>query len=177
MFTFLSRAYRVEVEREYRKRLLAVSSGLLFVLSFLAAALALPPYFILSVKKSDAVLALKAAALPSAESVGFESQVKDIQAKAQALKGSLDERSLITVFERVALRTAQGGITISGMSVKRGGAQATVSLTGMASTREALVSFSKGLEGEPSFKGVALPVSALAKSRDIAFTITLDAKL
>src|SRR4051812_24890791 len=100
MFTFLTRAHKIEVEREYRKRLLAVASGLFFVLMFLAAVLTVPSYVTLSIKKANAGLTAKSIA-PSADVADFEARASDISAKSAALSKALEEKSLLSVLERV----------------------------------------------------------------------------
>ncbi len=173
MFTFLSRARRVEVQREYRKRLLAVAAGLAFALAFLGAALSVPSYVILSVKAANAASAAPAAS--ASASVDYEAAARDARQKAAALQKSLDEKPLLSVLERIAARAPQGGVALTGTSIRRQQGGAAVTISGTAAARESLVAFSKSLEAEPSFRNVALPVSALAKSRDITFSISLEA--
>lgn len=176
MFTFLPRTYKVEVEREYRKRLLTVGWGLFFALMFSAAALSLPSYVIMLVKKTNAESAFEGSGSPAPETVDFESQVKDIQAKATLLSTTFENKPLVSILELVSARVAQPGISITGISLKRGGAEGDISLSGVASTRDALVNFSKALAGEPAFKNVSLPISSLAKSRDIPFSIVVNSQ-
>ncbi len=57
-----------------------------------------------------------------------------------------------------------------------GRAMATVSLGGVSATREALVSFAKGLEQSGDFAKVDLPVSNLAKVTNISFLLNLTTK-
>jgi len=54
-----------------------------------------------------------------------------------------------------------------------GSSSATISLRGRAMTRESLVSFVRNLEASNLFKEVDLPVSNLAKDKDIDFTVNL----
>ncbi len=49
-----------------------------------------------------------------------------------------------------------------------------VSLSGVAKDRETLAGFRNSLEASPSFSAVVLPISNLAKDKDISFTLTLN---
>jgi hypothetical protein len=50
----------------------------------------------------------------------------------------------------------------------------TVVLQGKALTREGLIAFKKNLEQDKRFSGVELPISDLAKSKDIPFALRLS---
>ena len=50
---------------------------------------------------------------------------------------------------------------------------ATITLAGVSSTREALVSFVKKLEDSGSFQAVNLPVSNFRKDKNIDFSISM----
>ncbi len=177
MFTFLPRTYRIEVEREYRKRLWTVVWTLVSILTLSGAALSLPSYFMINAKKTAADIAFASSVTPAPETIDLEAQVKDIEAKTTLLGGSFSAKPLASVLEQVAAVVAQPGIAITGLSLKRAGttaAQGSISLSGTARTRDALVNFSKALSSDASFKNVSLPVSALAKSKDIPFTLSIS---
>ncbi len=71
-------------------------------------------------------------------------------------------------------RTGKISITSFDLSRSAGTTTSAVAvITGKASSREALINFKKNLEGDTRFKKVELPLSDLAKNRDIKFTLTI----
>jgi hypothetical protein len=51
-----------------------------------------------------------------------------------------------------------------------------VNITGVATSRDVLLGFQKALAKDPHFSKVDLPISDLAKTKDIRFNITAVAK-
>ncbi|MGK2908741.1 MAG: hypothetical protein ACSLE1_02930, partial [Sphingobium sp.] len=66
------------------------------------------------------------------------------------------------------------GITLAGFSFLPASAGATMSLSGKASTRDALRRYEQSLRDAPYIDSVDLPISAYAKESDIDFTIMLS---
>ncbi|HEU0080815.1 MAG TPA: hypothetical protein VFQ72_02210 [Candidatus Paceibacterota bacterium] len=178
MLTFLPRTYRIEVEREYRRRVYAVAAWLLALLMLVGAALVLPTYARLSSEKAAAEAALRAASQSAGGDASLvDTRLADLQDKAKALDDLAARRSLVWAVERVAAAREQAGVSITGLGIKRGGGAGSISVSGTASSREALVAFTKALQAEPSFKDVSLPVSALAKSVSLPFSLGIDTNL
>lgn len=173
MFTFLPKTNRVELEKEYRKRVVVVALGLVALLMLIAMILAMPAFVTLLVKGKDARAALKGNPDTDVSSNALmEARVTDIRAKTDLLKQMVDVPSLVSVIERINGRLVNG-ISLNSITLKRSGTGSIV-ISGIASTRDALVAFSKSLQGELSFSNISLPVSTLAKSKDIAFSISVD---
>jgi hypothetical protein len=53
------------------------------------------------------------------------------------------------------------------------GENSTLSIGGVATTRDALLSFKKKLEADEKFEEIVLPVSSLAKDTDIDFSLQI----
>jgi hypothetical protein len=173
MFTLLPKDVRAEVESEYRKRVLAMGFGLTALVMLAGAVGAAPSY--VNVRIADQAAKLKAAGAVTndAQSIGtLENQVKDIDVKVSALKGADGQKTLVSVMNLVGARMISG-ISLSSISLKRTDTGSIV-LAGTAATRDALVAFSKSLQAESSFSGVSLPISSLAKSKDISFSISIN---
>lgn len=176
MLTFLPEDARAEVKAEYGRRLLAVAFGLTAVTMLAGAALAVPSYVVVTEKHREALVATKAQASVDPETIArLEKTVKDIGVKVAALKGSGAQRTILSVLELVGERLTPG-IALNSIVIKRGEAGSVI-LSGTASTRDALVTFSKSLQAEPSFSGISLPISSLAKSRDISFSISINSRI
>ncbi len=173
MFTFLPKAYVADIEKEYRRRTLAVVFALAAVLSLSACVLTLPSYVALVAKKSALVSeAAKAVSSDAPSNAVLEARIADIQAKMSTLKGLAAGKPLVPAVGRVVARLVPG-ITLSSIILKRSD-QGSIVVSGSADTRDDLVAFSKSLQGDPSFRGVGLPVSALVKSQDVGFSISID---
>ncbi len=71
---------------------------------------------------------------------------------------------------------ASANVSLSGFSLHEGAATATLTVTGVARTREALQQFVAGLEGDARISAVDSPVSNYVKSTNSLFTITVTFK-
>jgi hypothetical protein len=78
---------------------------------------------------------------------------------------------LVSTVEGLAEHT----ISIDGVNLERSkaGAVETITVTGEATTRAALAAFRDRIEAEPRFKSAALPISNLAKDKDVPFSIAI----
>lgn len=79
---------------------------------------------------------------------------------------------LANIQEMLALRTKNIAITsfeVASSSEEEGVSEMV--LQGNAATRESLLTFKKGIEADPNISNVELPISDLAKSKDIPFAI------
>jgi hypothetical protein len=178
MFTFLPKEYRSEVLKEYRKRVFSIAFGFLALLGLAAVILSIPAYVIISAKKTSVTLTSKSNSVAADEAANalFETRLKQIQTETAELNKISDKQSILSVIDLVNRRVVPG-IRLTGMTFGRTeSGVGAINLAGMADTRDALVSFSKSLKGEPTFLNISLPVSALAKGKDIVFSITIDSK-
>ena len=169
MHEFLPEIYARIVAKEYRTRLFFVSFSLAIVALAIALALSLPSYFLLRAK-AEAANTIASAQPAGAEIEGTAKRIEEQRSVIASLAGQ--ERMAAAIERLVSRQTA--GIRISGLSLRRGVGSAALSLSGIAATRENLVFFVKSLEGDPTFTNVNLPVSALAKARDISFSLSID---
>ncbi|MFA6095851.1 MAG: PilN domain-containing protein [Candidatus Paceibacterota bacterium] len=176
MFTFLPREQRSRVAREYKKRLLSLYVA---VLTFVGIVwiVSLVPSLILVKAHRDAAMIERGAIRDSAISKGAddtERLVKETGAKLASLGPLSGEKALSSAVAEL-LTHVSGDVRISSISVRRGN-PSTTGISGIAATREALVAFSKSLQGDAFFQKVELPVSTLAKSKDISFSLNLEYK-
>jgi hypothetical protein len=175
MFTFLPKPYKSEVLREHRVRVVIVCLGL-FIVAMLSGAILSIPTFIATRSQRNSVEQDKArlqAEVSSEKGEQVASEVRAIKAKLAILTAKSVRKPVVSVLERV-LVLPRPGISIVGISLHRDAEKGIIVLQGSADTRADLVAFSKGLQGEPSFSRVDLPVSALAKGKDISFTIRME---
>ena len=105
----------------------------------------------------------------------LESQdaIKNANELAQLLAESATTTSPVAVL--AALDSIAGrDVNITGFQLSKDeGAISTISVSGVANTRTALANFRSGIEAHPFFAKAELPISNLAKDKDISFNISI----
>lgn len=97
-----------------------------------------------------------------------------IQKISASENGNIDYSGLIQNI--LSYRSEQ--IFINSMEISRSAGTSTsaeVLIIGKADSRESLIDFKKSLEVEKTFRNIDLPVSDLAKSKDIKFSLRVTA--
>jgi Tfp pilus assembly protein PilN len=174
MFTFLPEEHRDRAVKHYRLKLLVVYIGLSCVLLATGFVLAIPSYAILFAKKQSALLEKQAATAHDVDA-SIAEEVKILKEEIAIAKTASGQIPVATLLDKVLSRKSQS-VRISSITLKRGAETGIISVEGKASSRDALVAFSKSLQGEPAFTRVDLPVGSLAKSKDIPWMITISSK-
>jgi hypothetical protein len=161
---------------DYRLRLGTVVLALIILLMLAAALLLLPTYVFLtgSANAKDAHLTSVRSALSSSDQVALTARLAALSTSATALI-ALADRPAVTKIIGSILAISRPGVTLSGFTYTpaEGKNLNTLSVTGMAATRDALRGYQLALGGAPSVRSANLPVSAYAKDANIDFTITL----
>jgi hypothetical protein len=94
----------------------------------------------------------------------------------KAVKGDSANNQVVSIIEKI-FSAKSSNISLSSVSLDHKSDSWSLSVGGRAATRESLVDFSKKLGGISDFSGIDLPVSSLAKNKDISFSITFHSKL
>ena len=176
MLTFLLNEYREKMLREYRLRLSSLYLAFLGVICLIGAALALPQYALLWSQKNAALVQKEAAQKATEGNTGATSaEVKQIKSKLWTIKENENVEPMLKVLERLLSKKIPG-ISITSVALTRTAETGDIKVSGVASTREALVAFSKNLQSEPRYSNAELPVSSLAKNKDISFSISIDSE-
>lgn len=165
-----------QLVREYRFRF-GVVAMLFFVMLILAAAVLLVPTYIFLgaiAHTKEIRLADMKSILSSSDEVALSSRLSTLSNDAATLI-SLSNKPSVSVALRSALAVSRPGIVLSSLSYMpvAGKAKNTLSLSGVAATRDALRNYQLALESAPFTSAADLPVSAYAKDTNIAFTITI----
>lgn len=166
-------ALRIEYNRRRLVVLFFLLSGLFGVLTLLV----LSSYFLLqgdltSLKNQEVVLdeATKSGKTPSLETL-------DVLNEKMLLLGAVNTKWSAGALIDLILGAKPDGVTIAALLTKKvSDAQSrkqAMDITGRATTREALLSFKQRLEAATSVESVNLPISLLAKARDIDFSMSL----
>jgi hypothetical protein len=175
MFTFLLEDHKERVVRKYRLKLVVVYIGLSCALFATGVVFSLPSFAALHAKRSVALLEEASSVALGADKT-IADEVKILKEEISLAKKASAQTPVASTLNKILSRQ-YGSIVISNMSIKRGEETITITIEGKATSRDALVSFSKSLQGEPSFTKVDLPVSSLAKSKNIPWTIIITSAL
>jgi Tfp pilus assembly protein PilN len=176
MFTFLPYEEKQIVAREYRKKLLLIYVALVMFAGIAWIASLVPSYILVSLNRDEAI-AQKQSPISDigADAVSLtEKELAIAQEKLFVLTPLVSRQPISFVLTKLFSRIPHG-VTISSITMNRSVTKGMVVVSGIATTREVLVSFAKALEGEAFFKKVELPVSNFTKGKDVPFSISLNA--
>lgn len=178
MFSFLTSDYKKTIMRIYRLRLASLYLvGVIFV-SLFSAAMLVPSYMISLSHKAEVTAELDALkkSLDLKKNTDTESFIDEASAKIKASASSVSKGYMTDAVEAIVSRKGSE-ISLSDITLEKIATGLKVSISGVALTRDGLLGFVKDLKSSDSLKSVDLPVSSLAKEKNISFTITLESFL
>ncbi len=176
MFNVLPENLKQKVKAEYKiRRMTVILISVLFLqMSFLV--FLLPSWIISVYKEKDAISQVedvKQSSLSKGASP-IASVITDTNKKLFFINSLLTYQQVSPIIDSV-LSNKTPSISLNEFSYTSGNAStSTLVLGGVSATREALVAFVKSLEKSGAFKTVDLPVSNLAKDKNIDFSINLS---
>jgi hypothetical protein len=174
MFYFLPEKEKKELTREYLLRLSIVALSFSCVAIFLGSVFLLPSYVISDKKFEEVSFRNKqlTATLESGGKSGFNEALAAAK-KDMKLLAVTNEMPMIDFIAKITKRKSEDVSikTIQFVRKVEGGSE--IQVVGNSATRDALISFEKELAKEPLFSSVDFPVSNLAKSKDIDFSIKI----
>ena len=175
MLKLLTEEEKVKVMREYvlRRAVVIVSALILVVIVGMVGLF--PSYILSSAHQNELKERVKVMEelklVPTEESP--QVWLNELNLKLKLLSPSVDlDRP--TEFVVMVLEQRMPGIRITGFKWSKKDVQLSVS--GIASDRQSLLTFENRLNASGKFSEVVLPVSNLAKDRDIAFQVKLSPK-
>lgn len=175
MFNLLPIQIKQEVKSEYSLRRLTII--LVFILGLQASFLIFlfPTWLISLYNEKEVVLQSEQASQVVSEGgvVQDGDIIKTLNTKLTVLNKVLEYPKIQTYLD-VILSKKTRSISITQVSYAlKDATSANMSVSGVSLSRESLVSFVKSLEETKAFKSVDLPISNLAKDKNIDFTINL----
>jgi hypothetical protein len=172
-YALLPKAEQHRLRGEYKLRLAVVFCAFLLASLVLAAAFLYPAYYLAGIKEREVAKTLESVRGKRADGgTGLSETIAKTKEEVGLLAGKPGTFEVSDFFDRMVTHAKNSGVALTNLAVDRSGAKATLRLSGVASTREALLSFKKRLEAEKFLEGVELPVSNLAQRVDIGFSIT-----
>lgn len=176
--TLLPKEEMKMLRREYRIRLSVIALFFISIAVVIGILCLIPTYFYIQVQAKEAS-AHRVALEENRKASGADQIEKDL-IRSQ----SIAERILVeggtalyssTILQVISHRSKDILLSSFTFSPTTTGTSTPIEVRvqGKAATREALLNFKKGLENDTSFSVVDLPLSDLAKSRDIGFTVKI----
>jgi len=174
MRNLLPEEHRKRIRNEYHIRATIIALILLLIVALVGMALLIPSYFLSQSKKNSvreqAVLIERSIELT--ESRTSFALLRETQSRLKLLSQAQGQVSSIEILTEI-LSEKGSGIRLSDITIDGVSPSATVSLSGSADRRDDLLSLKEALERNDRFSSISLPISDLAKSTDIHFTLTL----
>ncbi len=175
MFNLLPENLKQAIKREYRFRKLTII--LIFILCIqISFLIVIFPSWIISLYNEKEIVAQSEDMNKSLSDLNVAPIIDTIKAlnkKLQTLNSSLEYPQIIPLMDSViSKKTNAIKLTEFSYSLSTNGDVEFVA-GGVSTTREALVSFEKSLEDSKVFSDVRLPISNLAKDKNIKFSISM----
>lgn len=172
MFKLLTEAERQKVEHEYVRRR-AIVMLFVLILILVAGIIGLLPSHVLSNARRNEVLErarVMGSVVPNDDEADLQTWLAETNRKLRVLSPTLDTDRPSNFIEKV-LDQKMAGLAITGFSWIRAKEKVILLVNGIASDRQALIDFENRINSSGSFSEVTLPISNLAKNKDINFQI------
>lgn len=173
MINLIPTVVKKVIIKEYRVRVASVFLFILSVVSLLTAAFFLPSYVLISTQVDVYAKSATEAALQVAD---FDNAAKTLVNASQISHKITQQRDNKKFSETIAMiEASQGeGIEIELIELGRALNQlAPVKINGTADSRQNLANFRDNLLKQPEVADVILPISNLAKDKDIQFNLSI----
>lgn len=165
---------RKQVKTEYWVRVVSVWFFILVAAMIAVAVLYIPAYVLIQSQISAYEETFQAAEQNDGSYKKIESVIEHTNAVAQHLLQGVQTQSFSAIIDELE-RLSGPAVAVEEISSERHveGHIETVRVKGVAATREKLAAYRDALQGHYMFGKAELPISNLAKDREVPFTITL----
>jgi hypothetical protein len=176
-YTLLPREEMKELRKEYRIRLFIVASFFFSSVFIIGIFSLLPSYTLIHNQEKESVNRREELQKNRKES-GADQIEKDLvesQTIADMIVVHEDQTTHSNIVQRIISHRSRN-VTLSSIEISRSSGTSTpwaVIVQGKSVTRESLLDFKKNLEGDAVFSQVELPLSDLAKSKNISFGLRI----
>lgn len=165
---------RIELRKAYRFRVLSLLAFMLALLVVLGLALLVPAYILTDIRRETVVERLKSMDTSELDTkVGsLNSIITDINTRLMVFKNP--EETLVVSRDALlpVLAHTNSELKINSFLIERTPeGRFTITTSGVAGNRAALLSFERALRSTPSFSGVNVPISNFVRGSDILFSI------
>ncbi|MBX4181616.1 pilus assembly protein PilM [Candidatus Parcubacteria bacterium] len=174
MYKMLTDEERGVVSSAYHSRRSAVMLGALMAVLAIGLIGLFPSYMLAELRYKDASNQLKMIGNlePSAEEAALHEWLSDFNLKLRTLSQRENVRNATpSIGELIKIKDSQIKFTSLVWSLDKG--KPTLSVTGVATSREDLITFENTLNKDGRWGEVSIPISNLAKDKDIDFQVKL----
>ncbi len=179
MFNLLPESIKDVIRKEYRLRLFIIILSFIVAVQISFLVFLFPSWLISSYKENDFLVRSDEAnrAIVSLDIASTTESIRLLNEKTVLLDSLLEYPKVIPLINTlISLKTSS--IRFNSINyVSEGKNNASLSIEGISDRRDSLVSFSDSLRNDPIFKEVDLPISNLAKDRNIEFNITVKIEI
>lgn len=179
MFNLIPDSLRGTIKSEYRLRLSVMA--LVFIISIEVAFLVFitPSWMISYYREKDAMADIqKINDASTSTGAPIQPTIKALNIKFSVVDTALQYPKMMPFIDGILSRKTSAIVLNKFLYTVISGKTGTLNIEGVSATREALVEFQKSLQDSGLFKTIDLPISNLAKSKNIPFTLstTLEIK-
>lgn len=172
MFKLLTEEERYKVRREYimRRAIVMLSA---FILVLIVGVIGLLPSYVLSNARQNEVLErnrIISSSKQHEDNSDLEAWLVGINNELQILSPKLDTDRPSDFIDKI-LDERTSGVRITEFSWIKTKGGVTLSVSGVGRDRQTLIAFENSINSSGQFSNVVLPISNLAKDRDIDFQI------
>jgi hypothetical protein len=177
MYKLLPEEERMKVAGEYYRRRWVVGILVFIVVIIISMVGLFPSYVLSSARQREVAERIRGMGGPGLDEDGAElrSWLTDLNQKLRLLSPKLDKDKTSPILEEVITRKV-AGVRITRFDWNKDGETTTLMVSGTASDRQALIAFEGSLNASGRFGTVSLPVSNLARDKDIGFQVKLSLK-
>lgn len=164
------------VSKEYWLRVLSVWAIACSAALVASVCILVPAYMLITIQIGANESVSQAASERVTE---FESVTKELTLANQKSRAILDNNRFASISPYIAMVRAHenGGVRVTQVTVSRTkDGFSPISVSGEADSRQALAAFRDRLLSESNVSGVDLPISNLAKDKEIQFSLTISIK-
>lgn len=176
MYSFLPDIYKSALRKEYIVRFLTIFFCAIAAALLIGDLTLVPSLVLLKAKKTELNQKLEEINRVASTSAFAQASGEIVKTNTLLKNVSLPVGSLPQIIMETALRK-NGGIHIKEFAISQGTSTYMLDIRGVSDTREYLSNFKKSLEMDQNITKVELPVSDLAKSRDISFAIKVTGNI
>lgn len=178
IFEFLPKEYKKTAKKLYYSKVISLyAAGGIFI--FVASVpFLLPSYVYVKFEKKSVVEEIKILEqkMSGSKEVDARQFIDLAKNKISKVKESSNKKLFTEALSRVT-NNVSSSISVTEITFERGNESNQIRLSGVARTRDSLLAFMEVLKTENLFSSVDLPVSNLAKSTNIVFSISITASI
>jgi hypothetical protein len=173
MINLIPPAGHAAVKKEYWMRVSATYCFLFASVALILTIALIPTYVLVDAQMTEfSETGVTTSAGREIEDAGGE--VAQMSAIIDELKRIPGNDPLSSVIQDIQ-NSASAGVTFRSISVRyENNAIAPIQIQGVASRREDLVALKQAIESNPRFGTVSVPISDLARDRDVPFSVTIE---